>query len=149
MVFVIWLMASFVLNKSFTSLLLNTYFNVKTTPVVESLEDIRERKELPISGLVNYFMLLKRNLKNFDVDDLLKRMYKDDDNFQDPIISHKIAEKVINSKSVLIGNSFQREHFLIQNKYYHDKIVIPNKYYQQIMLFYVKKQQPFSNEIHY
>ena len=142
-------MSSFVLNKCFTSILLNTYFNVKTTPVVQSLEDIVERKDLPISGVVQYLMLFKKNFNNLNVDSLIKRIEKDDDNFPNPIISHKIAEKVIKSRSVLIASSFQREMFLIQNKYYHDKIVIANKYFQQIMVYHVKKQQPFSSEIHY
>ena len=146
MVFVIWLMASFVLNKSFTSILLHTYFNVKTTPVVKSLEDVRKRKELSIYGIVQYFT---RNLENFKFADLLKRIEKVDDNFQDPITSQKIAQKVINSELIFIGSSFQREYFLSQNKYYNDKIVIANKYYQHIMIFHVEKQKPFSNEVHY
>ena len=44
LLFFIWLFVSVVLNRSYTSLLLNTYFNVKSTPIVESLEDVRQQK---------------------------------------------------------------------------------------------------------
>ena len=149
MLLVVWLMVSFVLNKSFTSLLLNTYFNVKTIPFVQSLEDIRKNQEILISGHSNYLMAFNKDFKEFHIGDLIERLRKDQDNFPDAISSPRIAEKVINSKSVFITNSFIRELFLLQNKYYHDKFVIANKYYQQIMLFHVNKKQPFAQDVYY
>ena len=89
------------------------------------------------------------NFEYFDINDLLARLEEDNDNFPDAITSRRIAEKIINSKSVFIGNSFHSEHFSIQDKYYHDKFVIVNKYFQQAMMFYVKKQKPFASEVHY
>ena len=147
LLFIIWLFVSLVLNRSYTSLLLNTYFNVKFKPVVESLEDIRQQKELQISGIPYYFNIIMKQFK-IDIGDLISRLNENKDNFPNPIYSHKVAEQVINSRTVLIANTFHTEHFRIQNKYYHDKMVITNKYYHQIMLFYVK-QLPFSNELRY
>ena len=148
LLFVIWLLVTVVLNKSFTSLLLNTYYNDKSKPVVKSLEDIRKHKELLISGKEKYFMIMIKVFK-FDIGDLYERLNQDKDNFPDPIYSYKIAEKVINSRSVFIGNSFHIENFLMQNKYYHDKFAIGNRYFQQFMLFYVNKHLSFSNEVYY
>ena len=134
--------------RSFSSLLLNTYFNDKSTPVVKSLQDIRKHKELQISGNPYYFERIMKDLK-IDVDELFVRLNENQDNFQDDSFSSKIAEKVINSKSILIGNTFHRENFLLINKYYHEKLVITNKYYPQIMMFYVNTQLPFSKEVQF
>ena len=135
MLMVIWLMASFVLNESFTSLLLHTYFNIKTKPVVESIEDIRKNRKLLISGHPYYLMVIMKNFKNFYIGDLLERLIEDKDNFPDAISSPIIAQKVINSRSVFITSSFLGDLFLSQNKFYHYKLVIANKYYQQILMF--------------
>ena len=148
MLLFLWLLVSLVLISSFTSLLLNTYFNVKTTPIVKSLEDIREHKELLVSGIPRY---LKKVINDYEINigDLLERINEDKDNFPSTIPSYKIAEKVINSRSVFIGSTHQRNVFLLLNKYYHDKFIVAKKYYQQIMLFYVNKRLPFSNKIQY
>ena len=74
-----------------------------------------------------------------DIGDLITRIIENKDNNVDPIYSNKVAEKVINARTVLISNTFHRENFLMQNKLYYDKLVISNKYFPQPMLFYVKK----------
>ena len=91
---VIWLLVSLVLNQSYTSLLLNTYFNVKTTPVVQNLEDIRNNKDLLIVGIPEYLSRVSIDF-NFKINDLLERIEKDPDNLPDPFISSKICEKNI------------------------------------------------------
>ena len=89
---VIWLFMSLVLNQSYTSLLLNTYFNVKTTPVVKSLDDIREHKELLISGIIFYFKALIIEF-GIDIQHLLTRLNQDNDNTKDVITAYSTAEK--------------------------------------------------------
>ena len=128
--------------------MLNTYFNVKTTPIVENLSDVRQHDELLISGFAYYLNVLNKYF-HFEIGDLLDRLNKDEDNLPHPNISPRIAEKVINSKSVFIGNTFHSEQFMNLNKYYYDKLVIVNKYYEQIMMFHVNKHHTFSKKVHY
>ena len=85
----------------------------------------REHKELLISGYPRYLMMIDKNFKDFPIGDLIERLYDDPDNFPDAISSHKIAEKVINSKSVFISNSFIGELFLKQKNITMVKLLLP------------------------
>ena len=40
MIILIWLHSASILGKAFTSVLLNTYCNVRTVPIVEELQDV-------------------------------------------------------------------------------------------------------------
>ena len=145
---VIWLLVSLVLNQSYTSLLLNTYFNVKTTPVVQNLEDIRNNKDLLIVGIPEYLSRVSIDF-NFKINDLLERIEKDPDNLPDPFISSKICEKILDGKSVLIGDTEQINTFMEHNKYYHDNLVVVDKYLPEFISFYVSKNMPLANVVHY
>ena len=93
--------------------MLNVYFKVKTTPVVKSLDDIRQRTDFLISGIPYYFETMIKIL-GMDIHDLLARLNEDKDNTQDVILLPRTAEKVINSRSILIVNTFHREIFMIK-----------------------------------
>ena len=145
---VIWLLVSVVLNRSYTSLLLNTYFNVKTKPVVQSLSDIRNNKDLLIAGIREYLTLVNQDFK-ISIQDLLIRLEEDPDNFPNPLNSYRIAEKVISGRSVLIGNSYISDAFLEQTKYHHDKLVVVDKHLPEFLMFHVSKDFPISKEIYF
>ena len=145
---VIWLLVSLVLNKSYTSLLLNTYFNVKTAPVVQCLEDIRRDKGLLIAGMHQYLSIID-NRFSINIEDILTRVNENHDNYPHPITSSRVAEKVINGKSVFMGNSEQSDKFFLKNYNYHDKLVVANKYLSEYVAFYVVKQLPMSQSIHF
>lgn len=46
---VIWLQSASILTKTFTGILLNSYFNLKIYPVVNNLEDLYVRKHLGVA----------------------------------------------------------------------------------------------------
>ena len=145
---VIWLLVSLVLNKSYTSLLLNTYFNVKTAPVVQSLEDIRHNKNLLIAGMHQYLSIINDRFLIY-IEDILTRLNENHDNYPYPITSSKVAEKVLNGKSVFIGHSEQSDKFFAKNNNYYDKLVVANKFLSEYVAFYVVKQLPMSQSIHF
>ena len=70
---VIWLFASLILSLSFNGLLLNTFFFIKSTPVVNTLEDIRDNKKLLIDGPHQYPQDVAK-MNEFDIDDILFRI---------------------------------------------------------------------------
>ena len=47
---VIWSQSASILTKAFTGLLLNTYFNQKFIPIVETIQDIYSNKEISIAA---------------------------------------------------------------------------------------------------
>ena len=145
---VIWLLVSLVVNKSYTSLLLNTYFNVKTTPIVQSLQDIRNNKDLLIAGIDKYLSIVNNKFK-IKIEDIITRIKEDPDNYPYPITSYRIAEKVINGKSVFIGNSEQSDNFFLINNNNHDKLVVVDKYLSQFIAHYVIKYLPDAQLIHF
>ena len=126
--------------------MLNTYFNIKSTPAVESLDDIWENKDLVIAGIPDYLPIVAND---YNIDDILARMRTDPDNFPDPILSKRIAKKVINGKSVLIGNSYQRSDFLKQNKKYHYHLVVVHKNLPDFMTYFVRKHLPIAEVVHF
>ena len=59
---IIWLQIASILSKSFTGLLLNTYFNVKSVPIAQTLLDIHNDKNLLIATLADYFKLFSEDI---------------------------------------------------------------------------------------
>lgn len=47
---IIWFLSSFILTKSFSGLLLNIYFNMKSHSIVNNIEDIIDNKQLSMAG---------------------------------------------------------------------------------------------------
>ena len=45
----VWLQSASVLTKAFTGLLLETYFNVRSEPLINSLEDLHQRTDIEIA----------------------------------------------------------------------------------------------------
>ena len=70
--FIVWIYSSIIISKSFTGLLLNTFFKIKPIQLVNTLQDIRDNKNLKIMGTPGVlsklsttdstFLILKREL---------------------------------------------------------------------------------------
>ena len=97
----IWIMMSFILSTSFTGLLLNTFFNIKSIPVVNTLQDIRKNKKLLIGGDGKYLSLIT-GTGEFDLKDIIDRM----DGDKKYIYNFEInVNHIINSKGVILLNT--------------------------------------------
>ena len=69
----IWLICATILTRSFTSLLLNTYFNLKYGPLFDSLEDLINNRDLNIVlDIENYEEIFSK----FGYDDILSEIIK-------------------------------------------------------------------------
>ena len=146
MLFCIWLFSSLILSKSFNGILLNSYFNVKYEPIVKTLEDIRDNKNIILSG--NYHHLSKRSKENhFNINDILERIVNNKDIFPN---NPDNIELVVKGEIVLFSNSIQRRTFMDVYDSYKDRIYISStKYLPNYSVYAVHKNREYSKIIQY
>ena len=137
---------SFILSTSFTGLLLNTFFNIKSIPVVNTLQDIRKNKKLLIGGDGKYLSLIT-GTGEFDLKDIIDRM----DGDKKYIYNFEInVNHIINSKGVILLNTLFRRVFMEMTKFYYDRIFVSGtKYFPDFASFSVHKHRNFSKLIEY
>lgn len=145
----LWLLSAVTLSKSFTGILLESFFNVKEVPIVTTLQDIRKNKRLGIGGHLVYLNVLTRNYK-CDIKDIIGRLNKDPDNNPNGIFSPKIAQKVIKHKTVMIVNSMTGQHFLELNYLQANKMVFTGfKQYRDYLSFIIPKKVSAAKVLDY
>ena len=144
--FVNWLISSLILSKAFTCLLLDSFFYTKVIPIVRTLQDIQENKQLLIGGDYHSLSILT-NIVKFDIKDLLARM---NENKYPSSNIRKMIELIINGKGVVLFNTFIRRTFIDLAKFYNDKIYISDhKYLPDYTSFLVYKEQQSSKIIEF
>ena len=146
---IIWLFSASVLSKAFSGKLLETHFFVERLPIVNSLDELRNNKQIGLAA-EHSFLLQIADLYNINLDDLLERSKLDPDNYPMPFTSRLIAEKVINLKSVLMVTTLTKDMFLDLTKFYIDKLILlENKYFPEYLAMYVSKNLSHSSIVHY
>ena len=136
--FIIWVISSLILSKSFTGLLLNSYFNIKYIPVVNTLQDIRNNKDVLIwanHGSISF----NSKINHVDIDDIIER------NKENKTHSFKQIELIIKGNGVLLLSTSQRKAYIDRNKIYQDRLFISEtKYLPNYVSFVVKRNQVFT-----
>ena len=139
---------SFILTKSFTSLLLNTYFKLIKVPVVESLEEVLNENQCLIAGTNNTF----ENLKDYEVFDerqidamIKKKMeYKENSKIANEpgLIVGKITfNDMVRGKAIILLDSYGIEFYLKYYKKDREKFVVSeHKYINQQMNYVINKR---------
>ena len=141
-----WIFSCLILDSAFKGLLLNTFFSIKSTPVVNTLQDIRVNKQLLIGGHHQYISNMAR-IKKFDIDDILARMKEN--KIQPTNIIHTL-EYIINGKGVGLFNDVYTKKLLFLAKFHTEKFFVPeNKYLPDYRIFFVDKHQNFSKIIQF
>ena len=119
----VWLQSASVLTKAFTGLLLETYFNVRSETLINSLEDLHERTDLEImspsgSGRTTRFLKRISNLSGYEkmIKDIQIRIEKFENETkpysQSYAQSIKVINKVIKGKAVIICSSIHAKNYL-------------------------------------
>ena len=143
---IIWLISSQILCQAFTGILLNSYFNIKSTPVVNTLQDIRDNKQLLIGGHFPYLQYIS-NISKFHIDDILARMQQDTKRL--PRVRDSI-EYIINGKGIVLYNTLVKRNYIEIVKFYKEKIYISeNKYLPEIASFFIKRNQNFTKIVEF
>ena len=143
---IIWVYSSFILSKSFSGLLLSTFFNMKSTPVVTTLQDIRDNSN--IMPLANHGSIssLSRNHK-FYIDDILIRI-EEKSKFITSI--SKLVELVVNGQAVCLYNSIQRKRFIELASSYIDRIFVSDtKYFPSYATLLVRVNYDYTKIVEF
>ena len=132
--FIIWLTTSFILSSAFTDLLLNSFFNIKFTPIVKTLEDIQNNEKLFIWGYYPSIEIVAKE-NNLNINDILERI-------QENITFHheKMRELLLKGKGALLLSSSQRTTLI--NSIYSSEIklfVSDTKYFGDYATFMIEK----------
>ena len=157
LLFVIWLQSASVLSKAFTGLLLNTFFNVKSVPIVNDFKDIIVNKDINIAcdeNLLQLFLVIYKYDK--DTSDRLQarvtkyqKQVKYRERFHlDNMINDEILNHVINGRTVLLTFTQLRLIYYHHYKLYEDDIAIgEEKYFNMKVFQMVKKSIPISKKL--
>ena len=145
---IIWLFSSLILSKSFAGLLLNTYFNIKPTLVVNTIEDIRNNKEMVPYGPWRSLSFLSKS-SNLDIDDIIERMkqFQKDNDLPELI---ELIENIVDGQTIAIYTS-QQSRLLMEVFYsYKNRIFVSDhKYLPNYSVFFVHKNRKYTKIIHY
>ena len=145
MIVIIWLISSLILSKAFTGILLSSYFNSKSKPVVTTLQDIRDNENLLIFGSHDNLLISSR-INKLDIDNILQRIKgtKVAKNYLE------LVENVLNGNCVLLPDSMQRKTLLELTKNHQEKIYLSDsKYLPNYGSFFVEKDQNITKIVYF
>ena len=151
---VIWVKSLSILTKAFTGNLLNTYFNVKSVPIVNNLDDVYNNKELLVMAGLHELNDLNDSGK-FDsskIEQLTKRAVEFLDDYPKNFAhdKHFRIKNLIQGKLVLISNTVDIESFLgLYIKWKHLVSVSQEKYLPDLARFIIGKDHSFSSIMRY
>ena len=143
---IIWSQSASILTKAFTGNLLNTYFNPKFQPIVETLEDIYQKKQIKIaSDTNNTRKFLEKQSDSTDLIDnicdrvnhFIKKYEYNPFNFD--FVNEILASKMIKGEIVILLNTnkcqFFVEYFSRENLNFQisDKKYGPNRFNYMIL----------------
>ena len=154
-ILVIWIICSFILTKSFTGLLLNSYYNEEFVPLINDLGDVYQNEKFSIAGrheILQRFEHLIDNYSDYTPRNLLKRISKYESEVKSEFIHEKdvfsprIIEDMIMGKSViLIDTNTVKSIVEIYSKYQNMFTVSKQAYLHQPGFFLAKKDHFLSD----
>ena len=147
----IWLLISSVLTRAITGLLHNTYFNVKTIPYINTIDDIIERPELSVSGkshdlgIWNRFGIISKEIHQ----NIYPRVTEYEKKLTRPFHSNdQLLTELIVGQTVILINSKEKKTFLKNNKDFSNHFqVSEHKYWPIYTYLSVFRYHPFANKM--
>ena len=142
---IIWLFSALIISNSFTGLLLSTFFNVKSTPVVTTLQDIRDNPHIiPIGH--HHSLLRLSSYHKFNLDDILIRMKEN----TKILTIQNLFQLIVNGQAVGLYNSIQMNMFIEIASRYIDRIIVSDsKYLPNYTIFSVKINYEFTKIVEF
>ena len=125
---VICLQSTSILGKAFTETLLNTYFNVKTIPIVNELQDILDNERLSTT-LADEWVASKiyPNLRKDQSEQIKKRV--NSSKTYSSTYDGQLLRDLLASNIVILSDSEFRKHFFYKYRIYHDRFALADKKY--------------------
>ena len=143
---IIWGNSLSILTKAFAGNLLNTYFNVKSVPIVNTLDDVYNNEELllksnSIQFLKDYLEYDSSKIKNL-MNRAAQTQMKDDDEF--------LLANVVKGDTVIMGNTLFINNFLERwNDWRMFLFVSNNKYLPGLVNYNVNKNHNLARLMKY
>ena len=156
--FIVWLQSASILSKSFTGLLLNTYFNVKSVPIINELQDIIDNKHMMVAmdrtTLINFGNQYKKSVNKLNLNEISKRTklfnQKYNITFKYVRDSPVVHELIIKGKVVIICHTTHRKEFFQKYPHLKDKVsVAPVKYLGEKLSYAISNKNLIAKEILY
>ena len=149
---VIWSQSASILTKAFTGLLLNTYFNQKLLPIVETIQDIYLNKEISIAADSKIFIDYSKRIDEWNEfkSDILVRIieFENKSNYSPADYFKDVFRKLINGKVVILMQSGKVREFEMwwkQEKSYFE--TSSYKYSPNYSNYFVAKSNPIARLI--
>lgn len=146
--FIVWLQGTSIINKSFTELLLNKYFNVKLLPIVNDLGDLLDNHELGIAAENYWFYNVSSSLmEENEHAKLAKRKVDYPKNY---MLDSSVFEDVVARNVVLLCETLMSKRFLDSYQNWHDKFTVGKfKMGTNYASFKLKKKSPLKKVLVY
>ena len=122
---VVWLQSASILSKAFTGILLNTYFNIKTFPIVDNIHDIFASKDISIAIGNDWFYSHSLPSFNRSEQKLIRKHIKKYIN----VLDEQVLVDVIMGRTVIMCTSTKRDEFYLKYRLYQDKFAFSKKKY--------------------
>jgi len=149
----IWIISSTIIVNCFASLLLNTYFHIKSVPLIDSIEDLVNNKQIMIhSHNITLEYIKKINtikLTENDIDELINRKMESDKILNILIERDRddIVVDIVNGKSVLMSDSISVKQLFQRYICVQDKIVSTGKYLFDHVAFFIDKRNIYIKNV--
>ena len=148
----IWILCTFILSLSFVSILLGIFSSQKCVPLVQSLDDIMDNKQLSVCGWNSLAQLKYSHPDQFkllesrcSIDELTKApFYKIDCSSIELYDIMQFMQDILNSKLVLLYSSCSNDFALGLNQ---DLVLGEHKYFPLSHIISVDKYHPQKNKI--
>ena len=132
---IVWLQSASVLTKAFTGLLLNTYFNVRSETLINSLEDLHQRTDIQIatSGPTIHSLSKLEVMTREMYDDFSYRIesYKNKTKINSELyyLTPKTFVQLTKGRIVIMLNSLTAENYRNLYKMYGNSFGVSNEKY--------------------
>ena len=141
-----------VLSKAFSGILLNSYFNVKSVPIVYTLEDLYHKKRLSIASVAGSFTRMSRFSEYPDhfleESETRSQEYGNKAKLNTNLLSPKVFMEMTKGKTIILVDSLKSRTFSEQFRKFSDIFkVSEQKYSSQYSCFIVLKNENHSDLI--
>ena len=145
---IIWMLSLFFMSQEFTNLLLDTYFNIKSGPIINSADELCNKQEISVKTTLFRMEALSTICSQRLIENLLPRI-KVFQSWAEFLSDQKNLMEVIEGKAIILCESSIRQLFSQMNELRNILINPDNKYWSVYTSFIVIKIHKYAKLIYY
>ena len=138
-----WIQLTRLLIVFFNNYLLDCYFNVKSTPIVKTMQDVIDNKQYPIVSPEMWLnKVILPTIPIIEKEQLVRRLYGTE------LFDPAIIGGVVKGKIIILANSFTSDLFMVMwKKFQHLLVIKRNKHGTNLISIHVKKKLPIRKKL--